>query len=75
MEMKSETLSQIDEAMQPAGGRDLRRPARSAATEIAEARLKARALRALCRDCQEREETRRPRSEARTPGRELAPIS
>ena len=45
MEMKSETLAKIDEAMQPPGGRAPTAPAPSAATEIAEARLQAAALR------------------------------
>lgn len=57
MEMKSETLAKIDEAMQRLedGSYGL---CTECGGEIAEARLKALPFAALCRDCQEQEESR-----------------
>jgi DnaK suppressor protein len=57
MEMKSETLARIDEAMQRLedGSYGL---CTECGGEIAEARLKALPFAALCRDCQEQEESR-----------------
>ena len=57
MQMKSETLARIDEAMQRLedGTYGL---CTECAGEIAEARLKALPFAALCRDCQEQEESR-----------------
>ena len=65
MEMKSETLRKIDEAMQRLEDGHATASAPSAATEIAEARLKALPFAALCRDCQEQAEdqARRARGE------------
>ena len=58
MEMKSETLGQIDEAIRrlEAGTSGT---CANCATEIAEARLKALPFALLCRDCQENEEEAR----------------
>jgi len=57
MEMKSETLRQIDEAMRrlEAGGYGI---CVECSTEIAEARLKALPFAQLCRECQELKEER-----------------
>ena len=57
MQMKSETLARIDEAVQRLedGTYGL---CTECAGEIAEARLKALPFAALCRDCQEQEESR-----------------
>jgi DnaK suppressor protein len=57
MEMKSETLAKIDEAMQRLENGSYGLCAECGG-EIAEARLKALPFAALCRDCQEREESR-----------------
>jgi DnaK suppressor protein len=55
MEMKSQTLSKIDEAIQRLEGGTYGACAECGA-EIAEARLKALPFAALCRNCQELEE-------------------
>jgi DnaK suppressor protein len=57
MQMKSQTLAKIDEAIQrlDAGSYGT---CGECGTEIAEARLKALPFADLCRDCQEREENR-----------------
>jgi DnaK suppressor protein len=55
MEMKSETLSKIDEAIQRLE-RGTYGSCAECGSEIAEARLKALPFAALCRSCQEQEE-------------------
>jgi DnaK suppressor protein len=57
MEMKSETLAKIDEAMQRLEDRTYGF-CTECGGEILEARLKALPFAALCRDCQEQEESR-----------------
>jgi len=57
MEMKSETLAKIDEAIQHLEAGTYGTCGECKA-EIAEARLKALPFATLCRDCQEREEIR-----------------
>jgi DnaK suppressor protein len=57
MEMKSETLAKIDEAMQRLNDESYGL-CTECTGEIAEARLKALPFAALCRDCQEQEESR-----------------
>jgi DnaK suppressor protein len=57
MQMKSETLARIDEAMQRLDDSTYGL-CTECAGEIAEARLKALPFAALCRDCQELEESR-----------------
>jgi DnaK suppressor protein len=57
MEMKSETLAKIDEAMQRLEAGTYGTCGECGA-EIAEARLKALPFATLCRDCQEQEEIR-----------------
>lgn len=57
MQMKSETLGKIDEAIQRLETGSYGSCA-ECATEISEARLKALPFADLCRDCQEREENR-----------------
>jgi DnaK suppressor protein len=56
MEMKSETLGKIDEAIQRLE-HGTYGTCGDCGNEIAEARLKALPFATLCRDCQEREET------------------
>ena len=58
MEMKSETLGQIDEAIRRLEAGTYGTCA-NCGNEIAEARLKALPFAALCRDCQENEEEAR----------------
>ena len=58
MEMKSETLGQIDEAIRRLEAGTYGTCA-NCGTEIAEARLKALPFALLCRDCQEHEEEAR----------------
>jgi DnaK suppressor protein len=57
MQMKSATLGKIDEAIQRLEAGSYGSCAECGA-EISEARLKALPFASLCRDCQEREETR-----------------
>ncbi len=57
MQMKSETLIKIDEAIQRLEGGTYG-ACGECGTEIAEARLKALPFAVLCRDCQERQEDR-----------------
>ncbi|HEY6555053.1 MAG TPA: TraR/DksA family transcriptional regulator [Vicinamibacteria bacterium] len=57
MAMKSETLAKIDEAMQRLED-DTYGQCTECSSEIAEARLTALPFAALCRDCQEQEESR-----------------
>jgi DnaK suppressor protein len=57
MEMKSETLGKIDEAIQRLE-QGTYGTCSECSSEIAEARLKAVPFATLCRDCQEREENR-----------------
>jgi DnaK suppressor protein len=57
MQMKSETLSKIDEAIQRLEGGSYGACAECGA-EISEARLKALPFAEFCRSCQEREESR-----------------
>ena len=70
MEMKSETLGQIDEAIRRLEAGTYGTCA-NCSTEIAEARLKALPFALLCRDCQENEEEARA-SERSQEGRVLS---